>query len=395
MPHSSDSPPATPPARIISLVETLAIVLLWNAGYKGVRVANTLFALELGGSPLETGMLLAVYGVFPLLMAVWVGKAGDRYGVRMPIVVGTVISAIGILLPWMWPVFPMLFVSAAVSGAGFILVQVSMQSLVGSLGSGRARTLNLNWYALTVSTSDLIGPIVAGFSIDYFGHVRTYLHLALLAAVSVIALVFLARYLPRAAVSQPDRSQQRMSDLFRNRDLRRMLVTSGLVMGGLDLFQLYLPLHGHAVGLSASAIGVILGAFAAAAFVTRALLPVLIRRAGEETTLCWAMYLSAATFFLIPLFQSPVVLAVVCFILGLGMGLGQPLTVMLTYSYSPPGRHGEGLGVRIAINNTMHVSVPAAFGAVGAAFGLAPVFWASSAMLAAGGYTARPSPRAR
>ena len=394
MPHDPDSRPASTSPRLINLVETLAVVLLWNAGYKGVRVANTLFALELGGSPFETGIMLAVYGLFPLMMAVWVGKLGDRYGVRLPIVVGTVISALGILLPWAWPVFPMLFISAAVSGAGFILVQVSMQSLVGSLGSGPRRALNLNWYALVVSTSDLLGPIAAGFSIDHFGHVRTYLLLAVPTAIALIALVFLARRLPHGAVPHSDRSQHRMADLFRNRDLRRMLITSGLVMGGLDLFQLYLPIHGHAVGLSASAIGLILGAFAAAAFVTRALLPTLVRRVGEEPALCYAMYLSAATFFLIPIFESPVVLAAVCFVLGLGMGLGQPLTVMLTYNYSPPGRHGEGLGVRIAINNTMHVSVPALFGAVGAAFGLGPVFWASSAMLAAGGYTARPPRKA-
>ncbi|MBI3045364.1 MAG: MFS transporter [Betaproteobacteria bacterium] len=393
MPRPPERDAASPPTRIISLYETLAIVLLWNAGYKGVRVASTLYALELGAGPFDTGLLLAVYGLFPLMLAVQVGKIGDRYGVRLPIVAGTVVSALGILLPWIWPAYPMLFVSAAVCGAGFILVQVSMQSLVGSLGSGRTRTLNLNWYALVVSTSDLLGPVTAGFSIDHFGYVRTYLHLALLTLASVVALFFVARRLPHGATSQADRSQQRMSDLFRNHNMRRMLLTSGLVMGGLDLFQLYLPLHGHSVGLSASAIGVILGAFAAAAFVTRALLPTLVRRVGEEAALCHAMFLSAGTFFLIPMFQDPLVLAVVCFVLGLGMGLGQPLTVMLTYNYSPAGRHGEGLGLRIAINNTMHVSVPAVFGAIGALFGLAPVFWASSAMLAAGGYTARRSPR--
>jgi hypothetical protein len=70
------------------------------------------------------------------------------------------------------------------------------------------------------------------------------------------------------------------------------------------------------------------------------------------------------------------------------MGMGQPLTVILTYNYSPPKRHGEGLGLRIAINNSMHVTVPAVFGAVGSLVGLAPVFWVSSAILVAGGWSA-------
>ena len=47
------------------------------------------------------------------------------------------------------------------------------------------------------------------------------------------------------------------------------------------------------------------------------------------------------------------------------------------------------LVLRIAINNVMHVAVPVLFGAVGAAFGLSLVFWASSALLVLGGYANR------
>jgi MFS family permease len=390
---SRDAAPAAPGAsplpRPLALYQILAIVLLWNCGYKGTRVANTLFALELGAGPLDTGLLLAVYGLFPLLLAIYIGRIADRHGVRLPVAAGTIVSVLGILLPWLWPVYPALFLSAAVSGAGFILVQVSMQSLIGSLGSGSARTRNLNVYALIVSVSDLLGPVIAGFSIDQFGHVRTYLHLAVPAVAAVGVLVFLAHRLPHRAAGGADRRGQRMMDLFRSRDLRRMLVTSALVMGGLDLFQLYLPIYGHAIALPASAIGLILGAFAAAGFVTRAMLPALVRRFGEAAALGYALFLGAGTFFLIPMFESAVMLGVICFVLGLGMGLGQPLTVILTYNYSPAGRHGEGLGLRIAINNSMHVTVPAVFGAIGSLLGLAPVFWASSMMLAAGGYAAR------
>ncbi len=386
MPRDPSPTPASTPHRPLSLYEILAIVLLWNAGYKGARVVNTLYALELGAGPLDTGLLLATYGFFPLLLAVFIGKIADRYGVRVPVIAGTIVSVLGTALPWAFPVLPMLFVSAAVSGAGFILTQLSMQSLVGSLGSGADRTRNLNLYALVVSTSDLLGPIIAGFSIDHIGHVLTYAVLAAPGVVAVLVVLFMFNRLSHTG-GHSDRSGQRMVDLLRIGHLRRMFLTSALVMTGLDLFQLYLPLHGHSIGLSASAIGMMLGAFAAAGFVTRALLPEMVRRLGEERTLCYSMYLAACTFFMIPLFDSAIVLGAVCFVLGLGMGLGQPLTVILTYNYAPPGRHGEGLGLRIAINNSMHVAVPAVFGAIGTLFGLAPVFWLSSAILALGGYT--------
>src|SRR5690606_14578671 len=128
----------------------------------------------------------------------------------------------------------------------------------------------------------------AGFSIDHFGHVRAYLLLAVPAVFSALGVLLMMRGLPRAAPAS-DQGSQRLSDLFGLADLRRMFIASALVMCGLDLFQLYLPVYAHSVGLSASATGLVMGAFAAAAFVTRAALPVLARRYGEEPSLRYAL----------------------------------------------------------------------------------------------------------
>ncbi|HXF66093.1 MAG TPA: MFS transporter [Burkholderiales bacterium] len=382
-------------SRPLQLYEVLAIVLVWNSGYKGLRVLNTLYALELGAGPLETGLLLATYGVFPLLLAVHVGRLGDRYGVRTPAAAGMIVSVCGALLPFLWPALPALFAAAAVTGTGFILTQVSMQALVGGLGGAAARTRNINLYALVVSSCDLIGPVAAGFSIDHFGHVRTYLYLALAGAAPLLALAALfARFPPAAAAAE--RGARRTADLVRDPNLRRMLVASAVIIASLDLFQVYLPVYAHSIGHSASTIGLILGAFAAAGFVTRALMPALVARFGEERTLTGSMLVTAVTFLLIPQFEAAPLLAAVCFLLGLGMGLGQPLTVILTYASAPAGRAGEALGLRIAVTNSIHVVAPSAFGALGSAVGLAPVFWASGAILALGGYAARPAgPRTR
>jgi MFS family permease len=374
---------------MIHIVEILLLVVLWNGAYKGARMLSTLYALELGAQPFDTGLLLATYGVFPLLLAVYAGKVSDRYGVRIPILSGMLICGLGVFLPFALPTFATLFVAAAITGMGFILVQVSMQALTGSLGSGAARTRNFNLYALSVSVADFGGPVFAGFCIDYFGHVRAYLYLALLSVAALCGLVYLIKRIPRGMPATADRGGQRLADMFRERDLRRIFIGSAVVIAALDLFQLYMPLYGHSIGLSASAIGMLLGAFAAAAFVTRALIPVLVKRYGEETTLIYALFIAAATFPLIPIFENGYLLGVICFLLGLGLGLGQPLSVMLTYNYSPAGRAGEALGVRIAINNSMHVVVPALFGAVGSVVGLAPVFWVNGAALALGSYFTR------
>ena len=387
MPENSTT--AGTPARLITIYQIMFVVLMWNSAYKGVRVLNTLYALELGATPLHIGLLLATYGVFPLLLAVLAGRIADRYGSRVPIIAGMVVCTVGVVLPWFAPSLPLLFIAAAITGLGFILGQVAFQSLVGTLGEGLARTKNFNNYALIVAVADFVGPVFAGFSIDHAGHVLTYLFLGLLSTTSIIAIIALAKRVPRHHKPAPAPAGQRMMDLLRDTDMRRVLIAGAVVMTGIDLFQLYIPLYGHQVGLSASAIGMVLGAAAAATFVSRAVLPSLVKRNGEEKTLLYALFLAASMFTLIPFFTGAVVLAVICFVLGLGMGLGQPLTVILCYRYSPAGRGGESLGLRIAINNAMHVIVPALFGAVGAAFGLAPVFWANAGVIAAGNWYAR------
>lgn len=384
---SNVSPVAAP--RPIRLAEILALVVLWNSGYKGVRVLNTLYALKLGASPFEIGLLLATYGLFALVLAIYAGRIADRYGVFRPIVGGTIFTVAGIALPFFWPSMTAVFLSAAISGTGFIFVQVGMQTLVGSLASGPARTYNINMYALIVSVADFIGPVMAGFLIDHSGHVQTYLWLAVMSAFSLLGIGYFGRRFPRGAGPGGHGVKLRMRDLLSLPDLRRVFIASAIVMTGLDLFQLYMPLYGHGVGLSASAIGLVLGTFAAAGFVTRALLPAMVRRLGEEKTLIVSLTVGAATFMLIPLFQNPYALGAICFALGLGMNLGQPLTVILTYNYSPPGRAGEAIGLRIAINNTMHVLVPPAFGGLGSLLGVAPIFWLSSAVLGIGAYVSR------
>ena len=77
------------------------------------------------------------------------------------------------------------------------------------------------------------------------------------------------------------------------------------------------------------------------------------------------------------------------FCLGLGLGSGQPMVMALLHSYAPPGRMGEAAGVRMSLINSMAVAVPLVFGAVGTAFGLAPVLWSVGVCLTTGGWLTR------
>lgn len=66
----------------------------------------------------------------------------------------------------------------------------------------------------------------------------------------------------------------------------------------------------------------------------------------------------------------------------MAVGVGQPNILSLIYTAMPPGKAGEGAGLRSMMGNTMGLTGPSAYGAVAGLFGALPVF------LAIGGFTA-------
>jgi MFS family permease len=374
----------------MSIYTVFAVVLCNIVCYRGSKVLISLFALELGAPQFYIGTLIAMYSVFPMLIALYAGKLSDRFGVRLPMLCGSAGVALGLLLPFLSPSLTALYASAALIGASYVFYNVAVQNLVGILSDEAGRTRNFSNYSLVMATGSFLGPLAAGFSIDHFGHATSYLYLAALPLVPVLIIAF-ARQVGRSRQERSPEGTRPVDakNLLANAPLRRTLITSGVILTGTDLFQFYMPIYGHSVGLSASAIGVVLSMSAAAAFVVRLVMPALVRRWNEDAVLTTALFLGAATYLVFPFFASAVLLGFIAFALGLGMGCGQPLTMMLIYARAPEGRSGEALGLRLTINNLTHVAVPLLFGTIGSALGVVPVFLANSLMLAGGGVLSR------
>ena len=177
--------------------------------------------------------------------------------------------------------------------------------------------------------------------------------------------------------------------MLATRGVGRTLATSSLLQTGQDLFQFYLPVYANGVGLSASAIGVVLAMNSAAAFVVLLILPRLIARFKEDRVLAGAFFVGAASFMLVPFFSSGTLLALIAFAYGLGMGSGQPIVTMQMFSNSAAGRSGEALGLRMTVNHLTRVIGPVIFGFIGSALGLPAVFWINGLMLGGGGALSR------
>jgi MFS family permease len=366
---------------LITLLNVLNSIAL-----RGSRVLMSLFAIRLGAGAFEIGLLIAVSLVFQLFLGIYAGKVSDRYGFRLPILAGSLGSALAMVVPWLYPDLIGLYASRALTGFSFIFFAVAIQNLAASMDGPEMRARNLSTFTLGGSISGMIAPLLVGFSIDHFGYAHSYLLLGCLAILPMLALFTFPQIVPATQGRKQKASQSNVLELMRIAPLRRTLLAGAIIFSGTDLLSFYVPIYGASIGLSASTIGVILGAYAAAQFVVRAIMPALVKRWGEERILTASLLASAAAYPLFPFFVNPWILTLIAFALGLGLGCGQPLSMMLTYNRSPEGRTGEVLGLRITINKVVQIGVPLAFGFVGSAFGLLTVFVSNAAILAAGAY---------
>lgn len=365
---------------------------------KGSKILITLFSIELGAPQVVIGVLVALYSLFPMILAIYAGKLTDRLGARWPMVAGSCGIAFGLTLPYWFPHTTTLYLQAALVGAGHVFYNVSVQNMIGGIGSKEDRTRNFTNFGLAMATGSFVGPLVAGFAIDHVGHVYAYL---LLAASPLITAVIMGTTKKVSAAPGPHKgddgkpkkerpaSSQPFELFFSSPPLRRVLITGAVLLTGIDLFHFYMPIYGHYIGLSASQIGVVLGTFSAAAFIVRIWMPTIVNRLGAERVLIGSLFTAAVTYLAVPFITHMVALCVICFILGLGTGCGQPLSLSLIYERAPGGRSGEALGLRATLNNFTHMVTPLLFGAVGSVFGVAPVFLFNSLMLVGGGMIIR------
>ncbi len=373
----------------------LALALFNMTGTRASRMLAVFYALQLGAQPFTIGALAATFALFPLLLSWPAGRIADRYGPRWPLTLGALVSACGMLLPAFVPTLPAIFVAATMNGIGSTYYSIALQNMVGTLSSAENRARNYSNYAMAISVAAAAGPLMAGFAFDTSGPVLSFLYAALCLMVPVGMLSLWGGLLPRGEPKSKSAPAMNVRDTLTNAGVWPVLVASSLAQSGLDIFQFYIPVYGDAHGLSASAIGVVIGMCAVGGFAARMILPRLIAWLNEEKVLAYALVLGGASLVTVPFVTTAAALSTIAFFFGFGLNVSQPISLIIMYARSPEGRSGEALGVRFAADNATKLVGPVIFGAIAAAAGVVALFWINAVMLAGGGLLVRPSGKSK
>ncbi len=370
-----------------ALARLIAGHVFLHACMAGMRMAAPLLALRQGHSAAAVGVLLALFALTQVFLALPAGRYADRRGLKRPVAFSVVAAALGAGLAVAFPVFPVLCLSALMTGGATGAASIALQRHVGrAAGSPTELKKVFSWLAIGPAVSNFLGPFSAGLVIDHAGFRAAFFLMALLPLASWF-WVRNTRELPPVEVPA-GQARPRTWDLVREPVFRRLLIVNWLLSSCWDVHTFVVPLLGHEHGFSASVIGSILGAFAVAAAAIRVLLPMVAERLRESTVVAWAMVATAVLFGIYPLLHQPWAMGVCSVLLGLALGSVQPMIMSTLHQITPEARHGEALGLRLMAINASSVLMPMLFGVAGAVIGAGGVFWVVGGLVGAGAHMA-------
>jgi MFS family permease len=355
----------------------------------GVRMAAPLQALKQGQAEWTVGLLMALFAAAPVLLSLPAGRLADRHGYHLPMRLGVVLSLAGGTIAALSSHYLAMCLAAILTGAGSNFGLITIQRTAGRMATDATERIRVfSWLGLAPALSNVVGPVTAGLLIDLMGFRFAFAVLMLMPLAAMVS----ARYVPAEADvprATTATAHQSSWDLLRSPALRRLLLVNWLLSASWDVHSFVVPILGHERGMSAGAIGVVLGLFAVSVAGVRLLIPILAHRLSESQVLTGAMLWVAVIFGVYPFVHSAWLMACCASLLGLALGAVQPMVMSTLHHITPHERHGEAIAFRSMALNGSSTVMPLLFGVFGAALGAASLFWMMGLAVGAGSWQAR------
>ncbi|TDL44414.1 MFS transporter [Kocuria rosea] len=409
-------PPARSGAWLWFLV---AGALLTQTALNLVRPVTTYKLLSLDADSVTVGLVTAAYAVVPLVTAMWLGRMTDRVrDLRTMVVVGALVLALGAGALALAPSVALVAVASALLGMGHLVFTIAGQSAVARFSPPDQLDKGFGWFTAAFSAGQLVGPLLVGVLLGTGSDVASpervadiTLSLWIGAGLSVLVVpVMLLRRPASGAAGTPARNDDAavaeqaapvtgelevvpgtaprasMLRILKVPGIPSHMLASLALLAMLDILTAFLPLVGERAGVSPAWIGVLLAVRGGASIVSRVLLPWLAHRMSRRALLLVSLYGAGITLAVPPaVITVPWLAAVLLFVGGFCLGLGQPITMTLVSTAVPTSWRGSALAVRLVGNRAGQVAMPLLAGLVAAPLGPAGAIWSTCAVLLVSG----------
>ncbi|MBS3815428.1 MAG: MFS transporter [Hadesarchaea archaeon] len=228
----------------------LAAMFIITLGIGITGIVLPLYAWDLGASYTEVGLLGITYIAFNVLLSVPVGRASDRFGRKMPLILGMLsISIVFLLYSWQASVIWLLLIRL-VQGVVESPIWINAQTAIADLSPRDERGQAMGRYGFSWSLGFAIGPVIGGFLYATVGAIGAFVLCAILGGIGTLIV---------AGISVPDPKVT-----FEKTSLEgiwRPCVVGFVYVGILGLIVTLFPPYGRELGMTATTVGILITLF--------------------------------------------------------------------------------------------------------------------------------------
>jgi EmrB/QacA subfamily drug resistance transporter len=191
---SAESERSETPARAgLVLAALIAVAAVANLGLAVANVALPSIGQHFDASQTALNLVAVGYSLGLAASVLYFGAVGDRYGRKLLLILGMVLTVPADCLAAWAPSIDVLFVARVLGGLAAGMAYPTTLALITALWSGPPRTKSIALWAATGGAISALGPLCSGILLEHFGWGSVFL---LTLPLAVIALVMALRLVP-------------------------------------------------------------------------------------------------------------------------------------------------------------------------------------------------------
>lgn len=289
----------------------------------------------------------------PMMVLIWffvlsvpAGILQDRYGKRNMLNIGIIIQTIGLLLPFVYYSFGMMFASFILLGIGNTIIQVSANPLLQDVSPAEKLASNLSISQFLKAIVSFIGPIIAAF------FATTFENWMIVLLIYGVTSIFAAIWLSSTPINESKPKHQPASfsscfGLLRNRFISLMALAIFLIVGAevamnTNIANILVAKYG--ITLEKAVLGISI--FYAGETVSRLIGGIILN--WFSTTLFLLIIVLLALLGIVGIILAPVSVIAFVAIFVAGLGMGSMFPVIFSFALKEmPNRANEISGLLI------------------------------------------------
>ena len=269
------------------------------------------------------------------LLSIPTGIFQDRRGKRFTANLGMIITAVGLLVPFVHYTYLTAIIGFMILGIGNTILQVSANPLLLDVSSDESKAANLSLSQFIKASAAMLGPIITVALVKFTGNWK--LIFPIYAGISVLSVIWL--YSVKIEESKPDKKPATFKSVFSlfNKSFVVIMVISTFLMVGFDVginsnITNFLRTK-FSISLESASMGISL--YFASLMVGRLLGAILLRKINPNGFLLWSVIVSLAGLAGIILSGNLALTRIMIVVAGLGFANTFPIVFAKIVEYMP------------------------------------------------------------